>query len=243
MNLDDLLQVMDRAAANLAELDLVWERAQPMLPNGPSRGSSREYDDLRRAWSALLSGLPPIDGWTVTGELPDADAAGQAYVDYAEIGMSPFGLMKELEEPGNQLDEYRFRLSQARRRAIHERLNDLTSMVSRTLPQIVEGVPRDSTDRLSDDRTATIEDSISEIERLLGDTTERVGRWGDLHRHMHFGQGHDWHDIIEVDWPSVRADIEAASLAESDPLPVPGIDLGVAASARPSGGVSLTLEN
>lgn len=241
MNLDDLLQMMDRAAANLAKLDAVWERAQPMLPSGPSRGSSREYEDLRRAWNALLSGLPPIDGWTVAGELPDADEAGQAFIDYADIGEPPFALMNQLEEPGNQLDEYRFRLAQARRRAIHERLSDLTSSVNELLPRIVESVARDSSDRLEDSRTATVDEAISEIERLLGDTTERGGRWGDLHRHMHFGQGHDWHDIIEMDWPSVRIDIEAASLAESDPLPVPEIDLGAAASARPAGGASTGL--
>lgn len=107
MNLDDLLQLMDRAAANLAKLDAVWERAQPMLPSGPSRGSSREYEDLRRAWNALLSGLPPIDGWTVDGELPDADETGQAFIDYADIGEPPFALMNQLEEPGTFVREGR----------------------------------------------------------------------------------------------------------------------------------------
>jgi hypothetical protein len=232
---------MDRAAANLAKLDAVWERAQPMIPSGPSRGSSREYEDLRRTWSALRSGLPPIHGWTVTEELPDADAAGQEFIDCLGVGESPFALVNRLEEPGNHLDEYRFRLAQARRNAIHDRLNDLRSTINETLPQIVESVPRDSVDRLDDPRTTTIAESISEIERLLGDTTERGGRWGDLHRHMHFGQGHDWHDIIELDWPSIRADIEAASLSESDPLPVPEVDLGVAASAGPVGGASVGL--
>jgi hypothetical protein len=62
VNLDDLLQVMDRGTANLATLDAVWERAQPMIPTGPSRGSSREYNDLRRSWGSLLPGMPPIDG-------------------------------------------------------------------------------------------------------------------------------------------------------------------------------------
>lgn len=189
----------------------------------------------------MLSGLPPIDGWTVTEQLPDIDEAGQSFIDYIEIGEPAFELMNQLEEPGNQLDEYQFRLAKARRRAIHERLNDLTSTISETLPRIVEGAARDSPDRLDDPKTTTIESSISEIERLLGDTTERGGRWGDLHRHMHFGQGHDWHDVTEMDWPSVRADIEAASLAESDPLPVPGVDLGFAASARPVGGASIGL--
>jgi hypothetical protein len=74
MELDRLLQVMDRAAANLAKLDAVWERAEPMIPTEPAFGSTtREYDDLRRSWKSLLGGLPPIDGWKVTVELPDAD--------------------------------------------------------------------------------------------------------------------------------------------------------------------------
>ncbi|MFI8778077.1 restriction endonuclease [Brachybacterium paraconglomeratum] len=232
---------MDRVSANLAKLEAVWDRAQPMLPTGPARGSSREYEDLRRAWSELLAGLPPIDSWNITEQLPDADAAGQAFIDYAEIGEHPFDLLNRLEAPGAQLDEYRFRLGRARRRAIRTRLGILTSIVSETLPGIAQSIPRDSTDKLSDARTATIEDSISEVERLLGDTTVRKGSWGDLHRHLHFGQGPDWHDILEKDWPSVRADIEAASLADADPLPVPEIDLGRAASAHPSGAASTEL--
>lgn len=178
----------------------------------------------------------PIDGFTVTEELPDIDAAGQAFLDYFEIGEPAFALMNELDKPGHQLDEYRFKLAQARRRAIHERLDTLVSTISTTLAQITDSVARDSSDRMDDPGTKLVQESISEVERLLGDTTDRKGRWGDLHRHLHFSQGHDWHDIAEMDWPSVRADIEAASLSEADPLPVPAVDLGVAASAKPSGG-------
>lgn len=232
---------MDRAAANLAKLQTIWDRAQPMIPSSPQRGTSREYEDLRRAWTPLLSGLPPIDGLTVTEELPDIDEAGQSFIDYFEIGEPAFALMNELEKPGHQLDEYRFRLAQARRRAIHDRLDELTSTINGTLAKLTESVDRISSDRVDDPRTKVVEDSISEIERLLGDTTNRKGRWGDLHRHLHFGQGHDWHDIAEMDWPSVREDIEAASLSETDPLPVPAIDLGVAASARPTGGATIGL--
>ncbi len=242
MDLDELLRVMDRAAANLAKLQAIWDRAQPMIPTRPQRGTSREYEDLRRAWSPLLAGLPPIDGVTVTEELPDIDEAGQSFIELFEISEPAFDLMNQLELPGHQLDEYRFRLGQARRRAIHDRLNELTSTVNVTLTQIIESFEPDSSARVEDPRTAVVADSVSEIERLLGDTTERKGRWGDLHRHLHFGQGHDWHDIAEMDWPSVRADIEAASLSELDPLPVPAIDLGVAASARPTGGASIGLD-
>ena len=34
MNLQKLLQVMDRAAANLAKLQGIWDRAEPMIPSG-----------------------------------------------------------------------------------------------------------------------------------------------------------------------------------------------------------------
>lgn len=232
---------MDRAAANLAKLQTIWDRAQPMIPSSPQRGTSREYEDLRRAWTPLLSGLPPIDGLTVTEELPDIDEAGQSFIGYWEIGEPAFALMNELEKPGHQLDEYRFRLAQARRRAIHDRLDELTTTINGTLAKLTESVDRNSSDRVDDPRTKMVEDSISEIERLLGDTTNRKGRWGDLHRHLHFGPAHDWHDIAEMDWPSVREDIEAASLSETDPLPVPAIDLGVAASAKPTGGATIGL--
>jgi hypothetical protein len=212
-----------------------------MIPSSPQRGTNSEYEDLRRAWTSLLAGLPPIDGFTITEELPDIDAAGQAFIDYLEIGEPAFALMNALEQPGHQLDEYRFKLAQARRRAIHDRLDDLMSTINAALGQITDSIAWDSSDRVDDPRTKVVEESISEIERLLGDTTDRKGRWGDLHRHLRFSEGHDWHDIAEMDWPSVRADVEAASLSESDPLSVPTVDLGVAASAKPAGGASIGL--
>lgn len=125
--------------------------------------------------------------------------------------------MNALEQPGHQLDEYRFKLAQARRRAIHDRLDDLMSTINAALGQITDSIAWDSSDRVDDPRTKVVEESISEIERLLGDTTDRKGRWGDLHRHLRFSEGHDWHDIAEMDWPSVRADVEAASLSNPTP--------------------------
>lgn len=141
MQLEDLLRAFDRVAANVAKLDAVWERAAPMIPDGPSRGSSREYDDLRRPWESLKDGLRPIDGWTVTAELPDADEVGQTFIDYLDIGEPPFALENSIEEPVRQLDEYRFRLGQARRRAIRDRLNALTASINGALPKILDGVP------------------------------------------------------------------------------------------------------
>ncbi len=236
--LGQLLGVMDRAAANLAKLDEVWKRAQPHVPTGPAGGSNREYDDLCRHWLALLPGLPPIDGWTVTAELPDIDAAGRAFIDYLEIGETPFALHNDLEVPGRELDEYRFRLAQARRRATRDRIAELTIQIEQGISAVIAELPED-VERIDNDMTALVESGFREIGALLGDATERRGRWWDMSRHLRFSEPHDWRDIEELDWPDVKATLETSAMDEFDPLPVEQIDLGLAAASRPKGGVSV----
>jgi hypothetical protein len=124
--MDELLTAMDRTAANLVKLQDVWNRAARFVPTGPSRGSHPEYDNLRRAWNDLLAGLPPIDGWTITDELPDIDALGQDFIDYFEISEAPFPLHEAGQKPGKDLAEYQFRLNRARSRAARERLEQFT---------------------------------------------------------------------------------------------------------------------
>ena len=76
----------------------------------------------------------------------------------------------------------------------------------------------------------------------MGDTATRRGRWSDLHRHTRFGQGQDWHDIAELDWPSVKQDIEAAGFRELS-LPIPeGVDLGQLAASKPEGQASTAID-
>jgi len=232
---------MDRAAANLAKLEDLWQRAKPFLPDGPARGSHPEYDDLARAWKDLLAGLPPIDGWTITDELPDLDGLGAAFCDYFEIGEPPFSVYEAAEEPDRNIAEYRFRLHRARRRAARARLEELMTLIDGALPGLLDGVPRDSQEVLRSPAVGQITDAVREIERLMGDAAARTGRWQDLHRHLHFGQRHDWHDIREFDWPSVRPDVHSAAFADADPLPVPEIDLGQAAAGDLTGTATIAL--
>lgn len=232
---------MDRAAANLGKLEGIWNRAMSFVPKGPARGSPPEYDDLCRAWNDLLPGLPPIDGWTITDALPDIDELGQDYIDYFDIGEPAFSVDEAGEKPAKDLAEYRYRLGRARRRAVQERLEELTALIESSLSRVVASVTRDSRDQAAGDDVEGVAAAFDEIERLIADTVQRTGRWGDLRRHLRFGEGCDWHDIHDHDWPTVRVDIEAAAWSESDPLPVPDVDLGKAAAARPTGAATLAL--
>ena len=239
--MNELLNAMDRTAANLAKLRDIWDHAARFVPIGPARGSHPEYDNFRRAWKDLLAGLPPIDYWTITDELPDIDALGKAYIDCRDIGEAPFRVHEAGQKPGKDLAEYWFRLNRARSRAVRERLEQLTALIDTVLPRLLDGVPRDSQHRLESPAVDQITSAVNEIEWLMGDVAARRGRWSDLHRHLRFGQGHDWHDIYEFDWPSVRPDVQTAAFTNTDPLPVPNIDLGHAAAGHLTGTATIAL--
>ncbi|WP_231614232.1 hypothetical protein [Mycobacterium nebraskense] len=241
MELEGLLAAFDAAAANLAKAEAVWGRARPLLPNSAVLGDAPGFDDLARAWDDLVGGLPPIDGWTITDALPTPNEIGHGFLTLIEIGQPPWKVYEAIEKPDKDIEEYRYRLKRARRRAVRTRIEVLVSEVDRLLQLAVRDIARDSNDRLERPETELIREQVAEIDRLLADTSPRAGRWTHLYRHMSFGEGHDWWDIVEFDWPSVKPEIVSAAMAESDPLPVPDIDLGVAAGSEPSGGATTAL--
>ena len=144
-------------------------------------------------------------------------------------------MYEAIERPGKDLAEYRHRLNRARRRAVRERLSQLVAMIDTGLRSLLNDVPRDSSGVLEGPLTEQLQAAMPEVGRLMGETARQSKRWFDLHRHLHFGQGHDWYDIQEFDWPSVRGDVEAAGRGDADPLPVPDLDLGVAAAGQLTG--------
>lgn len=251
MDLDSALAIFDKVAVNLEKLEKIWERASIYIPNGPHLGSIPEYTTLARNWDDLLPGLLPIEGWKITEGLPDIDALGQAFIDYADIGELPRGAWAEAERPGEELAKYRHLLDRARRKAIASRLTELTDQVSRLIESVLSGLPTPEEwnasppgprVRIDTPEVEEIERCLAEIERLLGQTVERTGRWSDLHRHLRFGEVHDWHDISTLDWPSVLSDIDAAKVGEADPVPVPDIDLGEIGKSELTGQATTALD-
>lgn len=238
MELEKILSAFDRAQANVDRLQSVWDRAREFIPTGPAAGSNPEYDNHARAWSDLIGALPAVDGYRISAELPDIDHIGRSFLGYAEISEHPFSVWEEIERPERELAEYAYRLGRARRRAVRERLEVLTGRVGVLLGDIKDHVDRAALDRsarLETRETQEVAKAVDEIERLIGDSSERTGRWGDLHRHLRFSEPHDWDDIRSLDWPSVLEDIEAAGFADTDPLAIDIDDLGAAASGDISG--------
>lgn len=249
-DLDELLTIFDKVASNLQKLEMIWERANPLLSMAKEQGSTPEYRRLAMTWDSLLKGLVPIEGWKITIGLPDMDVLGKMFMDYSDIGEYPSMALGMIEEVSRELAQYSFRLDQARRRAIAARLQGLTEQITTLLQGITADLPtreeffeqQGKRNKIDTASTREVETVLAEIERLLGDTVERKGRWGDLRRHLRFGEVNDWHDIAEFDWPSVREDIEAAHFGDTDPVPVPEIDLGEASAARPAGGATTALD-
>lgn len=234
MDLNHVLTTFDKVAVNLEKLEKIWERASPYVPDGPYLGNIPEYNNLARNWDDLLPGLLPIEGWSITESLPDINVLGQMFIDYNEIGQLPHDAWAEAERPGEDLAKYRYLLDKARRRVIASRLTELSDQISSLIAEVLSDLPTleawiespGPRNRIETPEVEEIESSLAEIERLLGQTVERTGRWGDLHRHLHFGHVNDWHDISARDWPSVLVDIEAAKVGQNDPIPVPQMDLG-----------------
>jgi hypothetical protein len=242
VQLNDLLDVLDRAAANLVKIEGLWQRAKPHVAWGLEHRADPEYDDLRREWVDLLPGLPRIHGWTITAELPDLEALSEEVQGYKDAGSDvPSWMSEALRQPAKDIGEYRYTLNRTRRAAVRSRLEELTATLDQGLPQLVGDVPRSSREVIIGPLAADLTQAIDEVIRLMGDSPRESKRWNDLQRHVAFGQGQDWHDVLELDWPSVKPDIEAARRADADPLPVPDIDLGVAAAGQLSGPATLAL--
>lgn len=241
MDLNELFNVFDRTAANLVKLEKVWDRAVMFFPSDQNSNAWVEYDDLRRAWDDLLSGLPPIDGWSVRASLSDLDELEAEYARCSHFGDPVDHLFEKFNQPKRDLAKYRYHFNRARRRAAYDRLQQLAEFVDSSLPRIIKNVPRESEERVTGSDADQVATAIAEIERLIGDAALQRGRWGDLSRHLRFGQGCDWHDIAEFDWPGVRPDVVAGALTDLDPLPVPDIDLAVAAASDLTGVATVAL--
>ena len=175
----------------------------------------------------------------------EPDQIAQGRLDASEIGDIEIAVWMERQigEPSRLLREYRYRFDRKRRDLIRDALTELTEAIdaglrelSRTLQQGLEsGEPVDTLEY------GQLKEHVAQIDTLLGSSVARPARWQDLHRHIHFGTPGDLRDIVEHDWPSVKAGLKRSLYGELDPIPVEVDDLGALVGEKPSGPVATKL--
>jgi hypothetical protein len=229
-SLRDILRAFEATEANILKLERLWEKMQPHIGSGLGFGSNVEYDSSRRSFTDILSHLPAIDGWRLEDTTCSLDEVGQMRFDAAEIGelYAHVAVEDHIEKPGKELAEYRFRFDRQRRLVVRNAVIELITGITEHLSSI----PPDSLDTLAprsqmpENTRAFLQESVEQVDVLLGSSVEKPPRWDDLQRHLAFGMTCDLQDIIRLDWPAVRPAIEAALYGENDPLPVTVADLG-----------------
>ncbi len=247
MDLEQALEQFDAVEANLRRLEKVWEEMRQLVPDGVAflGGSpeARRYNELKHAYQSIIGGIPPIGDCCIAAIPWDIDEIAQNRLDSWDIG--EIGAQRSVEDgidlPGREIDEYRIKFRRARGRLINDKLQGIVSNINSLLAG-VNSVKDRQGEPHEDERWPQLVEAFEQLERLAGSQIPRAGRWGDMSRHLRFGQAVDLHDITEMDWPSVRSDVQANLFSELEPVPVGTANLMDLVHEKPSGPVTTKLQ-
>ena len=143
-----------------------------------------------------------------------------------------------IDLPGAHLRQYRRLFDAARRSVVRSRIIEVVSEIDSHLTETQRDLEHTSLTDRAWDRLRSL---FGELERLVGTTIPRRGRWGDFSRHLYFASEGDFDDIVNMDWPSVKANVQENLYDDDEPIPVPLTDLGLLAKTKPTGPVSTGL--
>src|SRR6266536_3705315 len=247
MDLEQTLEKFDAVETSLRRLEKVWEEMQGIIPDGldflGSSPEARRYAELQRSYAQIINGIPAIDGYRIKTIPWDVDGIAQARLDAMEIGEfeAKVSVEEGIQEPTREIDEYRFKFRQARRELVRAKLQELVATINRLVSSLAESVPSNR-ELVEHNDWPELVSAFEQVERLAGSQIPQVGRWSEMRRHLHWAQGCDVHDIADMDWPSVRADIESSLYSELEPVPIDTEDLTTLVQAKPTGPVTTRLQ-
>lgn len=244
--LNAALRHFEAAESNLVKAEKALADIEGAIPTGIAFGGDPEYEETCRAFDRLLASLPMIDGWKPAIVLLDLDEIAQSRLDAQEVGGIEciVSVERGIEEPARLLREYRHRFNQKRRQLIRNALLELIDRIDANLRDLSPTLmPEREPGQVVDSPTFDdLIDNVAQINTLLGSSVTKPNRWSDLHRHMRFRMYGDLHDIIEHDWPSVKAGLRQSLYGERDPVPVEVADLGSIVANKPRGPVASKLK-
>lgn len=230
--LDEAIRQYKVIEAKLVELENLWNILQKNMPNGIPLRANPDYEDACRAYEQLLTELPLIDTWKPITLPCTLDEIAQSCFDVLEVRklQIPIQICRQIEEPGKELREYRFRFNQKRKQFIEDVILKTFTEIDKLLEQLREKFPIheesiDAGKTIKDSAWQILNEKVNQIDVLLGSSVQRIPRWGDLRRHLYYQQINDLRDIINSDWPSVKGgliallgitNLEVNDLAEFD---------------------------
>jgi hypothetical protein len=239
------LKQFEAAEANLTKLEKLWDEIAALIPSGIVFGGNVEYDDRRRSFESIIANLPAIDGWKPTNAPIDLDDIAQWRLDAKDCGeiTAEVAVEKEIEVPGRELREYRFKFNQKRRELIRDALVKLIDQIDAGLREAKSAVKGlNANDKIAHPVWTSFRNHVDEIDALLGSSVQRPAGWTDLRRHIHFGMVCDLMDIEKSDWPAVKKELRQGLYGAHEPVPVDVKDLSMLVEARPTGPVTTKLK-
>ena len=242
--LNSALRHFEATEANLVKIESVLAQIYAAIPQGIVFGNNTAYDSCCRDFDALFKALPKIDGWKPDIYLFDLNQIAQNRLDAQELGEVDYimQVQTDIDEPDRLVADYRYRFNQKRRQLIRDALVELIDAVDSNLRELGNSLGDKLSQKVTHPRFEQLKSDIAQINTLLGSSVPKPARWGDLHRHIHFGMVGDVNDIIQHDWPSVKSGLRKSLYGESEPIPCEVEDLGALVSKRPSGPVATKLE-
>lgn len=245
--LNAALRHFEAAEANLVKAEKLLSEIEAAIPSGIAFfGDNPEYETNCRNFEVLIKALPKIEGWKPEIYFMDLDEIAQNRLDAQEVGEIEcmMSIERQIGEPSRLLRDYRYRFNQKRRELIRDALIDLIDAIDSSLRDLGKLLEENAPahEHVVHVEFDQLKENVAQIAMLLGSSVAKPSRWGDLHRHMHFGMLGDIHDIIEHDWPSVKAGLRKSMYGEKEPVPVEIEDLSTLVSAKPKGPVATRLK-
>ena len=248
-DLNETLKHFEAAEANLVKLERLWAEMTRLLASASSHchvaDDEAQYEARARSFRRLLTAMPKIDGYVLEDVTQSYTDVFRDHLDANEVGELEALLAhhERVAAQGHLLADYRFRLDAKRRELTRLSFAKLRRGVEESLEQLsVLGRGLEGNEPLGADAWGPLQASIKSIDALLGSSVQRPDEWATLARHLRFGLKCDLDDIVERDWPSVKAHLERALYGEDDPLPVAVDDLGELVKAKPSGPIVTDLQ-
>ena len=244
INLSEALDQFDRTMANIQILQDLWQRYEQHLPTSMAFGlDTPETDQIRWEFNDTVDSLPAIHGEKLAAELLRLDDISQSMLEYREVLDSELDIYRATDEirysPKRQLDRYQYRVIKMRRILVRKRIEEAVTSVDQLLRSTIETeegreFPSDCSGWLF------LRKIMAELDRLRGEETLGGTRLSDLYRHMYFAEPCDLKDIVETDWPSVRAAL-VDLIFRGEPVNISSKDLGDLVSSEPKGSVTSRL--